>query len=452
MIRWRWNMVSPLVIGGFAVASAWFQAVASAESPAQFRAGAAVADITPNEPTPMWGYGARRDALSQGTLDPLRAKALVIEANGQRLAIVATDLGRGPTAAMTAALRKRAAERSGIDALFVCGSHSHHTPVIELTDRPDRGRGRFDAAVAYAAGLPERLTDLIDQAAQRLEPARLGATAREVPYNRNRHSKKPTKPTDPTLTVLRLDRASDGSPLAILVNFAAHPTMIDARVLQFSADYPGALAWVVERAFADAPCLFLNGAAGDLSPNPPPGVSGHEAFGRLLGKTVVELAQTIETRVPERPQLAFRVESLTVGSRIDFANPIVKAIYAREFFPELVNNFADSFADGIRVEWTVAVLNDRIGLVGAPGEFFCDLANRLRRRADLDHLLFLGYCNDHLLYVPTIEAVAEGGYGADLRVAPVAVGTGELVTDRMLIRLYELRQKLTDKVVQPGRK
>src|SRR5208282_5180099 len=44
-----------------------------------FKVGVAQRNITPGKPVPMWGYGARHDRLSGGVLDPLRAKALVIE-------------------------------------------------------------------------------------------------------------------------------------------------------------------------------------------------------------------------------------------------------------------------------------------------------------------------------------------------------------------------------------
>jgi hypothetical protein len=58
-----------------------------------FKAGAARRDITPREPVPMWGYGARHDALSDGVIDPLYAAALVIQAGDKKLAIVGLDLG-----------------------------------------------------------------------------------------------------------------------------------------------------------------------------------------------------------------------------------------------------------------------------------------------------------------------------------------------------------------------
>src|ERR1700686_1832335 len=71
-----------------------------------FKVGFAKRDITPQAPTPMWGYGARHDLLSQGTADPLMAKAIVIETGEDRLAIVGLDIGRGPTRDMMEQIRK----------------------------------------------------------------------------------------------------------------------------------------------------------------------------------------------------------------------------------------------------------------------------------------------------------------------------------------------------------
>src|SRR5204863_6237194 len=100
------------------------------------------------------------------------------------------------------------------------------------------------------------------------------------------------------------------------------------------------------------------------------------------------------------------------------------------------------YREGIRPRLTAALLGGRVGLVGVSGEVFCAHALRLRERARLDHLLFLGYCNDYHQYFPTIEAAAEGGYGADATVSPVEVGAGERIMDRALIRLWRMRGKL----------
>ena len=45
-------------------------------------------------------------------------------------------------------------------------------------------------------------------------------------------------------------------------------------------------------------------------------------------------------------------------------------------------------------------------------------------------------------YFPTIEAAAEGGYGADNQVAPAAVGAGEQLMNTALTWIYQMRGKL----------
>ena len=60
-------------------------------------------------------------------------------------------------------------------------------------------------------------------------------------------------------------------------------------------------------------------------------------------------------------------------------------------------------------------------------------------RARLEHLIFLGYCNDYHQYFPTIEASTEGGYGTEVPVAMVEYGAGERIMDRALIHLYQMR-------------
>ena len=106
-----------------------FAAIATAQTPAPvFKAGAARRDVTPREPVPMWGYGARHDALSVGTLDPLYAEALVIQAGDRKLAIVGLDLGRSPSEASLQRIRQRIKSEAGVEYSFIAGSHTHHGP------------------------------------------------------------------------------------------------------------------------------------------------------------------------------------------------------------------------------------------------------------------------------------------------------------------------------------
>jgi hypothetical protein len=73
-----------------------------------WQAGAASIDIAPPNGSPLWGYAARHDAPCEGTRDPLRARALVLEGGGRRIALVSLDLGRAPPRTATEAIRARA--------------------------------------------------------------------------------------------------------------------------------------------------------------------------------------------------------------------------------------------------------------------------------------------------------------------------------------------------------
>jgi hypothetical protein len=383
----------------------------------------------------MSGYAARHDAPSVGVLDPLTARALVLEAGPTRVAFVSLDLGRAPTRESTARIRDRAAKEANVAQIFLVASHTHHGPVLELDDWPTPDK-------SYVRSLEQKIGDLIVDASKTLQPARLGVATKEVALNRNRQSKRADPPVDRELLVLRVE-GMDGKPVAHAVNFAAHPTMTESKLLKFSADYPGAMAERVERE-TGVPCLFLQGAAGDLSARPPEGVRGPAEFGRRLGDEVLALAKQARCDVGDKAELRARHEEMHFKGRVDVANPLTKMALSRAFFPGLVAYYEREFKDGVRPDLTVALLNDQIGFVGVSGEFFCDHAMGLKRRARLGHLLFLGYCNDYHQYYPTIEAAGEGGYGTQMPEANAELGAGERVADRALLTLYRMRGKVPE--------
>lgn len=408
---------------------------------AEFKVGFAQKDVTPDVPMPMWGYGARRDMLSEGTLDPLMAKAVVIEVGSDRIAIVGLDMGRAPTTAMMELIRATVREKAKVEEILIVGSHTHHGPVLELTDRDGFGKGRFDPAISYLKKLPDLLSSVIVEAASKLQPARMGITSTDVPYNRNRHSKRTPPARDPQLAVIRFDDIQ-GKPIAIIVNFAGHPVMTNNRVLKFSADYPGFMMNHVEQQLG-APCVFIQGASGDMSVNPM-NASGPKEFGEQLGAECVKLAKSVEVKSPDRPSLQWRVDRFKFTGRVDLNNPAVQFAYSQAFFPELIRNFAEEFKDGIRPELNTVLINREIAIVGGSGEFFSNHAVRLRERSYVKHTLFFGYCNGYMNYFPTIEAVSEGGYGADAQVSPVQIGAGEEMMNRALINLYTMLDKMRE--------
>jgi len=450
-----------------------------------FKAGFAQVDITPSEATPMWGYGDRHALLSQGARDPLYAKALVLETESGRLALVGLDLGRSPGDPEFHNIRAAVEKKLGGDVfILMSGSHTHHGPVLELKNEDGKGKGKYDYAIAYRKELEDKLVKVIVEAGKDAADAQIGWSSKHLDMNRNRHTKLEPKPRDTELSVIRVDNIS-GKPIAIMANFTAHPTMLNGSDLRFSAEYPGALMNAVE-AEMDTPCFFMQGASGDLSvksndsdkidPNDPAlmeknlpkeyreflkgeleiddekalklqqDMVGSEArmvnFGNRLGQEVIALAKATETKVPESPSVQGMYKDYAFVSRVNFKSKFVLGMFRAAFFPELANASIDDVADNlIKSRLSVALLNGELALVGGSGEFFCDHAIGLKERSLAPKTLFFGYCNGHQMYFPTIKGASQGGYGASPEVSWVEVGAGEQMINDALVTLYDFMGK-----------
>lgn len=401
-----------------------------------FKVGYGERDITPTKPMPMWGYGARHALLSKGVLDPLFAKAVVIDVGTDKLALVGLDLGRGPTEEMMKAIRESVKSQSGVTWVMISGSHTHHGPVIELKDEPGKGQGKYDDCVVYANELPGKISDAINEAAARAVDARIGWGSRETDLNRNRHTKKQPKPRDPELAVIRFDDLNGGI-IAIMANLAAHATIHDEMDLRFTSEWPGHMQNTVSEAL-QTKCFYMQGAAGDMSPNTNDTRRGIDGFGKAVADVVVDIAKGIETRVPANPDIRAMDEEFSFDMRIDIENPAIRGAFKLSFFPEIMA-MADEFEGNIiRPVMTTLLLNGELALVSGSGEFFCQHANRLKRESKAPETLWIGYCNGHHMYFPTREAVEEGGYGADPAVSWVPPGAGEQMIDKALANIEAL--------------
>jgi hypothetical protein len=131
-------------------------------------------------------------------------------------------------------------------------------------------------------------------------------------------------PVDTEIGLLRVDSA-DGRPLALIYNFAGHAYGGIGQP-SVTADFPGFASRTVEVAWPGAAAIFLQGAAGDITPVgyknfdvPPP----TERLGNLLGLSALKAAQQIETspdvsidvlcetiELPVRTDLEERIASL----------------------------------------------------------------------------------------------------------------------------------------------
>lgn len=402
-----------------------------------FWAGAAKTDITPPSLSPLWGYGSRGKIKSTGTRDPLHARALVLRFGNQAIALISLDLGRPPVSEAMQEIRAKAKEL-GVSALFVVASHTHHGPVMER----DQGQA-WPESIAYRDLLVNKLNGILTQAATKCQPCTISMAAEQTNLNRNRHDRAADPPRDGRFTVLKV-QSEKGESIARVVHFPAHPVLVPATDLRFSADWAGVMCQKLEEQEGGI-CLYLQGAEGDLSPNTPTEVTGldlpkdapnHERFGWIMAakaKSLFSQAKKLETG----PILG-KSEKIRLPVRIDPSNPFVRTTLGRAFYPELVRHYETEYRGGVTTPLEVAILGKNLALVGIAGEPFCAHALRLQSRFGPTPVLTLGCCNDYHQYFPTLEALPKGGYGTEPWISPTVPGTGEYLFNRALVHLYKL--------------
>jgi len=422
-------------------------------SDAQLLAGAATVDITPEPGLRLWGYSNRASAAT-GTLDPLMAKAVVFKVGEQSVAIVTLDLGRPPEPAVIEKIRQRTRAECGVENLFVTASHTHSAPAMEATS---------DAPNPYADKLGQQIADIVVKAAKGAVPVQIGVgrgTA-DLAHNRRKFlpdgrvamqwrnaEREPTEPVDQEFAVIRLDGA-DGRPLAVLFHYACHPVVLGPDNLQYSADYVGAACKTVTDELA-APCLFLQGACGNINPymDKTPldqgGVAEMQKMGRSLGELLLATSREIKTTAPDSPSLEFDAQVIPVRTRWDIEAPEVQAVLGKAYGPRFENYIAGTIKNNIvPCTLTTLLIDDNLALVGMPGEIFVQFQTDLKRRSPVRDTFLVGYTNGYHAYFPTIRDAAAGGYGGKTATY-VEAGAGERLTDAALVELYKMAGQLHD--------
>lgn len=306
--------------------------------------GVARADITPPAGIYARSWGAATHDLADGVHRPLTLTALAVRRGEaeQPLILIAADLGWWKSRDDERFVREGVLAALALDdarCLF-CLSHTHAGPSL---GRDDAGRPGGGHIAPYLARLRDEAIRVARAALASARPATLTwrhgrcdlATNRDLPYpagGRFVVGFNPNSPADDTLLVGRV-ADNDGGVLATVVNYACHPTTLAWANRQLSPDYPGAMRETVERE-TGAPCLFLQGASGELAPAEQ--YSGDaalaDAHGRRLGHAVLA---TLAGLLPPATGLALRgvVESgapLAIWQREPHAPSRVLAAERRE--------------------------------------------------------------------------------------------------------------------------
>ncbi|MBT4612570.1 MAG: hypothetical protein HOC05_21170 [Gemmatimonadetes bacterium] len=413
--------------------------------------GVARADITPPIGIEMIGFAGRDPSFE--IHDALHATAMAVSEGQSRSLLFTLDLLQ-LSAATVARLRQRIAIASGVPAsqITLACTHNHYGPAVE--------DDTSDLVAAYREHLGHVLAGIGGQAIAALQPARLGLGWGQSDIGINRREwhdgrivlgNNPEGPVDHSVGLVRIE-TTDRRPLATLLNYACHPVSQRGQMAAISADFPGRATALVAQ-LTGAPCLYLQGACGDV--NPVRMESSYEparSQGVRLGCEAVRLWETIETE---------EVEGLASKSQVVElpAYRYGSAAAAAQLVDELRQDISDRTQTGDtdsgplwwaqhRLEKSLAAVESwrsgstlpcveaevsaiqfgPLALATAPGEIFTEDGQTVKQSSVSQHTFFLGYTNGSIGYVPTRAAYAEGGYEVThaCRVDPEA---GEMITD-----------------------
>lgn len=419
-------------------------------SAATLKASAARVDITPAPGVRLWGFSDRVTPAT-GTLDPLYARVLVLEAGDRRLAIINVDLGRpfGPKSLE----QLRNATRNDVSAIIVAATHTHSAPAIQ-DDYPE-------GSPAWETSALHKIATTVSEVRKHLADAQIGAGygSAFIGHNRLRINSEgtvnwfernltevPTAPVDDTVSVLRVD-GTDGQPIAILVNYACHPVVFGSDNLQYSADFPATTIETLESAFSNKPVgFFLQGAPGDINPYfavtplQQDAIGMRRLTGRRLGEEAARVAKGIHTETDAQSELQISEDSISANPRWD-AQKWYEAMIA--VFGARASPFS-AWPTQIRLLVTTVLINRRIALLTMPGEPFVEYQIEWRQRCPVRDAFLLGYANGYNGYFPTIRSATLGGYGAANPATWVEVGAGDRIVDTGVVRTNQMLGRLHD--------
>ena len=240
-------------------------------------AGVARADVTPPVGIYHRMWGAALHDRSTGIHRPLTATVLYLQSRAEptQLPYVLIALDHCLFWAREMGdLLDSVSRQASIDSasLVVFFSHTHGAGLMGM-ERKDLPGGEL--IEPYLADLASKIARLVQEARGELRPASIVYGQGKCGLAKNRDLRdderghfvcgfNPAGVTDETVVVGRVSDNA-GNMMATIVNYACHPTTLAWENTLISPDYLGGMREVIEGA-THVPCVFLQGASGDLGP------------------------------------------------------------------------------------------------------------------------------------------------------------------------------------------
>jgi hypothetical protein len=408
--------------------------------PAGFRAAAVKVDVTPKSPQWLLGYNPRQ---STGVHDPIFHRVVALDDGRTQFYLVVSDFclfSPGLYDEVAAELERS----TGITRKHFWWSttHTHSAPEIGPPAISKMLLGsRFDHEWdrEYTHQVTASLIQAVRDARTRLEPASLQMGAGMSMANINRRAKdvdgrvtlglNPDGPADRQIGLIRVQR-SDGSLVALIANYAIHGTVLSGDNKLISGDAPGVVAAYLEQKL-NTTVLLVNGAAGNLAPiysvYPTPGAGHLSQFRVLLGDRILQANEALPAKGSSDVTLD--------ASEIAVETPLREGLT----WPQELAGYTRSGSSGqtlVQLPLRFLKINDT-AIWSAPVELFCEIAINARNASPFPRTFYFGYTNGWFGYLPTAQAVREGGY--EPNTSPFGESAEKTITEKVITYLQGWR-------------
>ncbi len=265
-------------------------------------AGAARVDLRPEAfPVQVAGYGPPRSKATES--GPLAARAVVLGSGQARVAIALAEVLEVPPG--VARRVREHARAQGLTDAVVAATHTHSSfggydphPLARVAATGSFSEASQDRLVAALSSAVTQAVAAVRPATLRVGLGQLGG----ITANRDTEGGY----VDDSLTALALDDLQ-GGPIARVVVFGSHATLVPRRTTRLDGDWPGRAMEVLETKGGVA--LVLQGILGDTTSRPPEGDA--EPADRMGRRIAQEASRLLEPAAPvTAPALAWSAVEL----------------------------------------------------------------------------------------------------------------------------------------------
>ena len=353
---------------------------------AEFRSGLGVRIVTPDPLLPVSG-GVGPSHPTTKKMGEITVRALVIENNGTRVAIVGSDFLGFPSILGD----KVRAKVPGIPPrnILIGATHTHSAP--DCYGFPD-GKGGFASDLKYIESVCAKMAEAINEAVDRLQPSTVriatGEAKGKIAYNYYAPMLY-----DPRCSVIQTI-GRDGKVIATLVNYAVHPEVLGPRQGIVSPDLVGPLYDRIA-AKGGGTAIFMNGAQGGMVTADVRGPDGKDVqtweecvrIGELLADEALRIVQSAtEIREPA----------------VFCTNKVVRFRVDSEGLRQVMKMSPLGYKSDVEgaVTTTVNLLHiANAQILTIPGEALPNIGYYLKRKMKGTHNLLFGLTNDAFGYI-----------------------------------------------------